>query len=230
MAGVCAERRAALLLVAGGSALVCAGVALAAPGDPKKDFNPADQATAKIVPALKGDLPGKSWVSKATDFSGANPPCFVKNYSLSALTVNGEAGTTFVLGGAIIVESDAHVFETAAQAAQALRDPVEAGARPRASDRRSPRRCSRARRRARPRRSSQISSLPCQGAGDRERVPGHAEPALEGRRPSRSTSSSWISSAAATSDRSTLIGPARLWSTPIVRVLAGKMAARMAKH
>jgi hypothetical protein len=107
-------------VLAGTIALVCAGMALAAAGDPRKNLNPADQATAKSFLLRKADL-GQGWVSKATGLNQPNPPCFVQHYSLSKLTVTGEAGVMNVFqGGVAAIESDGHVFGSSAQARRAF--------------------------------------------------------------------------------------------------------------
>jgi hypothetical protein len=110
-----------VVLVLGASAGLAA-TALAAPGDPKRAFKPADQAYARTVVLRKADLPGKGWSAKVTNFGGANPACQVAHYSLSALTANAEVGTTFTRAvdtGTFLVESDVHVFLTPAQATRA---------------------------------------------------------------------------------------------------------------
>jgi hypothetical protein len=105
--------------------LALAGAALAAPGDPRKDIRSADQAYARSIPLLRSELPAESWTATATDFSQPNPPCLVQHYSLSALTLNAQTGRTYTHGsgvtrGGMLVESDADVFATAAQAKQAF--------------------------------------------------------------------------------------------------------------
>ena len=114
-------RLLAILLALGASAALTAA-ALAAPGDPKRVFKPADQAFARTVLLRSADVPGKGWHAKPTDFGGTNPACLVAHYSLSALTANGQAGTTYTRSantGTFLVESDADVFVTAAQASAA---------------------------------------------------------------------------------------------------------------
>jgi hypothetical protein len=116
------ERKRTLALTAAvGAALVWAGLAATAPGDPKKQLNAADQAYAKTVVLRKAELPAGKWQVKPTDFSQANPACLVKHYSFAALTVSGETGLTFAApAGFPLVESDALVFPTAAQAQRAF--------------------------------------------------------------------------------------------------------------
>ncbi len=109
-------------MLALGASASLAAAALAAPGDPKHAFKPADQAYARTVLLLKADLPGKGWHGKPTDFGQTNPPCLVAHYSLSALTATAEQGTTYTRAvdtGTFLVESDAHVFVTPAQASTA---------------------------------------------------------------------------------------------------------------
>jgi hypothetical protein len=104
-----------------GLAFVCAGAALSAPGDPKKQLTAAGQAYAKSILLHRGEVPGSGWTRKPTDFTGPNPPCFVKRYSLSGLTVSGEAGFEYSRnGGKTELESDAHVFVTRAQGRRAF--------------------------------------------------------------------------------------------------------------
>jgi hypothetical protein len=109
--------------IAAGSLLV-GGIAYSAPGDPKKELKPADQAYARSILLRRADLPKGTWAATPTDFSQANPRCVVAHYSLSALTVNGEAGFTYAgspaTGGVAVIESGAHVFLTAAQAKRAF--------------------------------------------------------------------------------------------------------------
>jgi hypothetical protein len=109
----------ARLAVAAVAFLLTAGAALAAPGDPQHDLKPADQAYARSLVLPSTDLPTGSWASRPSNFSGANPPCQVAHYDLSSLTVNGEAGMQYARSG-LLIESDARVFATAAQAARAF--------------------------------------------------------------------------------------------------------------
>jgi hypothetical protein len=114
------------------AALVLAGAAAAAPGDPKKDFKPPDQRYAASVLLKSRELPAGTWRSERTDFSQPNPDCLVLHYSLSALTVNGEAGLTYtrgagLLAGGLLVESDADVFLTAQQARRAFATVIDKG-------------------------------------------------------------------------------------------------------
>jgi hypothetical protein len=112
----------AILLGLGASAALTAA-ALGAPGDPKRSFKPADQTYARTILLRKADVPGKGWHGKPTDFGQTNPACLVAHYSLSALTANAEVGTTYtraVNTGTFLVESDANVFLTPAQATTAL--------------------------------------------------------------------------------------------------------------
>jgi len=114
-------RRALALAGAVGLALLWAGLAASAPGDPKRKLTAADQAFAKRFVLRESDLPRGTWRAKATDFSQANPACVVKHYSFAAFTISGEAGFTYTAGAGIpIVESDAAVFPHAAQARAAF--------------------------------------------------------------------------------------------------------------
>lgn len=101
------------------AALVAATAANAAAGDPKKRLNAVDQAYAKSILLRKADLPTGRWQVDSTNFDQANPACLVKHYSLSALTATGEAGFIYKHGGRVI-ESDARVFLSSAQAARAF--------------------------------------------------------------------------------------------------------------
>ena len=98
-----------------------AAVALAAPnpGSPKIAIKAADQARAKTILLKQAELPGTGWMRRPTDFTAANPECAVKHYSLSKLTANAQIGAQFARAvdtGTFLVESDVHVFATAAQA------------------------------------------------------------------------------------------------------------------
>ncbi len=111
----------ALIGVAG----ALAAVALAAPGDPKLAVKPADVAYARTIVLQTGDLKKNTgWNAAATDFGRVNPVCIVKHFSLSKLTATAQVGRTFsrnVGTGTFLVESDVHVFKTAAQAATAAK-------------------------------------------------------------------------------------------------------------
>jgi hypothetical protein len=111
-----------LLLIVAAAALVWAAVAAGAAGDPRKAFTAADQAYARSMLLRRADLPGRpaSWHARKTDFGQPNPPCFVQHHSLAALTETGEAGFEYGVAGGAGVESDAHVFSTAPQAARAF--------------------------------------------------------------------------------------------------------------
>ena len=86
-----------------------------------KHFNARDQAIARGVLLTKAELPAGIWHAKPTDFSQPNPACVVNHYSFSALTATGEAGRTFAQSSGVpIVESDAHVLLTPAQASRAF--------------------------------------------------------------------------------------------------------------
>jgi hypothetical protein len=114
-------RLLAIVLALGASAALAAA-AMAAPGDPKRVFKAADQSYARTILLRNADVPGKGWHAKATDFGQTNPACLVAHYSLSALTVNAEVGTTYTRAvdtGTFLVESDANVFLTPAQASTA---------------------------------------------------------------------------------------------------------------
>lgn len=101
--------------------LVWLAVAQAAPGDPKKRIVAADQAYAKSVLLRKVDLPTGRWEAVPTSFTGTNPSCVVKRYSLSALTATGETGFTYTQERSeSVIESNARVFRSGAQAGRAF--------------------------------------------------------------------------------------------------------------
>jgi hypothetical protein len=111
--------------VAAGTAGFLVAAALAAPGDPKFVPRAADQAYARTILLRASELPGKGWTGMARDFSGPNPACVVKHFSMSALTEHGRVGRSYdrtpaPAHGTFQVESDALVFATSAQAASAF--------------------------------------------------------------------------------------------------------------
>jgi hypothetical protein len=102
--------------------------ASAAPGDPARKLTPAGRAAAASIVLRTYELPGTGWLARAADLRQPNPACVVKRYSLSALTVTGDAGRVFTLGAGIpAVESDAHVFVTPTQARRAFTTESRAG-------------------------------------------------------------------------------------------------------
>lgn len=114
-------KRSFAVLSAIAAALFWVVTAGSAPGDPKKNLQPADQARATAGLLHRADLPDGRWQVKPTDFSQSNPACLVQHYSLAALTVTGEAGFTYNLSnGPSLIESDAHVFVSDRQAARAF--------------------------------------------------------------------------------------------------------------
>ena len=73
-------------------------------------------------------MPGSGWRARAADLSQSNPACVVKHYSMSALTVTGQAGRVFTFGAGIpVVESDAHIFVSPGQARRAFATESTAG-------------------------------------------------------------------------------------------------------
>ena len=111
-----------LLVLAGGlcAAVLTAAAALAAPGDPKVDIKPADQKRATTIIAKKAELKGPGWQGAPTDFGRANPKCVIKHYGLGKLTANARVGTEYTRDvdmGTFLVDSDAYVFRTPAEAA-----------------------------------------------------------------------------------------------------------------
>lgn len=107
------RRRLALLAAA---CLTLPAVALAAAGDPKEAFTPADRATAKSMVLVRGDLT-VGWKSVRSPADEADVSCASFNPNLSDLTLTGEAETEFEHGqtGASIF-SYASVYQTSANA------------------------------------------------------------------------------------------------------------------
>lgn len=115
------QRLSTAAAAAAAAALVVAAVATAAAGDPRHAFTSAGRATAKAGVLPRTALPAGKWKAAATDFTQANPACFVQGYSLAALTLTGEAGTTYSLAGGVpSIESDVYVFSSATQAKRAV--------------------------------------------------------------------------------------------------------------
>jgi hypothetical protein len=98
--------------------LAAAGTALAAAGDPTLKATPAGQTAAHRVVLKAPELPGSGWKGSPVDFTQPNPACLIKNYNLSDLTLTGRAGTDFQRGSDLI-ETEAAVFQSRAQAATA---------------------------------------------------------------------------------------------------------------
>jgi hypothetical protein len=98
-------------------ALVLAGAAVAARGDPQERLTPADQARAKAMLVRPADLPGYRALPPAADTGGFYCPAL----DASALTLTGKAnGPRFVLD-LVIAASSAEVWESQADATAAWR-------------------------------------------------------------------------------------------------------------
>jgi hypothetical protein len=101
-----------LLTLAFVLALVLAGAALAARGDPQKRITPADQARAKAMLLRPSDLPGYQVLPPAADTGGFYCPAL----DASSLTLTGEAtGRRFAIDF-VIAASSAEVWESMADA------------------------------------------------------------------------------------------------------------------
>jgi hypothetical protein len=110
-----------VLVVAACAALVWVGLASPSAGDPKRRLTPAGDAYARSYVLRTADLPAGVWRAHRASFTEPNPSCIVRHYNLGALTLDGEAGDVYVRGSGLpLVESDAHVFVSAAQARRAF--------------------------------------------------------------------------------------------------------------
>jgi hypothetical protein len=91
---------------------ICAGVAIAAKGDPQKRPTPADQAKARAVVLRQADLPAAPW--KAEQSSGndsGRPQCRTYHPDFSDLVRTGRfSGLEFTAANTIFVSSDASVY------------------------------------------------------------------------------------------------------------------------
>jgi hypothetical protein len=111
--------RSLTVLVVLAAAAFTAAAAFGAAGDPKIVIKPADQAHAKTILLKASEVDGKGWKGTPADFGRANPICVIKHYSLSKLTANAQTGIEFtrpVDTGTFLVDSDAYVFRTPAEA------------------------------------------------------------------------------------------------------------------
>ncbi len=127
MAGV---TRSLVLVLVAVAAAVTAAAALGAAGDPKVAIKPADQAHAKTIVLKTSEVQGKGWKGTPADFGRANPICVIKHYSLSKLTANAQTGIEFtrpVDTGTFLVDSDAYVFRTPAEAGTAATTVAQLG-------------------------------------------------------------------------------------------------------
>jgi hypothetical protein len=95
-------------------ALVCAGAALAARGDPQKRIIPADQARAKAVLLRTSDF-GLGFTALPPSRKEADVYC--KALDEADLTLTGEAESPTFQGGVEFVSSVAQVYESAADSA-----------------------------------------------------------------------------------------------------------------
>jgi hypothetical protein len=97
-------------------ALVGAGAALAARGDPQKRISPADQARAKAMLVRKSDLPGfrVGPAGTAGDF-------YCKALDMSDLTLTGKAEGRQLALGTVFVGSSSEVYQSVADAGAAWR-------------------------------------------------------------------------------------------------------------
>jgi hypothetical protein len=103
------------LVIAAVAALICAGTALAAAGDPeKRAIRPADQAWAKRVNLTYRDLPG-DFMQQGRPSSRANGGFTCSSFApdLSSFTITGQATSpAFVRGDGTTLFSAAEVFRS----------------------------------------------------------------------------------------------------------------------
>jgi hypothetical protein len=104
-------------VVAAAGALVLAGVALSANGDPKRHLNAADQRFAQSIRIRRADLRGSSWQARRPRAGFGGKGC--RRPSESDLVLTGDAkDREFVRPGALVA-SQASVYASAAQASAA---------------------------------------------------------------------------------------------------------------
>lgn len=105
------------VLVAGVLAMV-GGIALAANGQPRKAFRPADQALARSIVLRRSDLPAGFTASPASPSHGEVPTCKGFKPNVSDLTLRGKATSPDfnMSGNPPLVSSLADVWLSAAQA------------------------------------------------------------------------------------------------------------------
>jgi hypothetical protein len=96
-------------------ALISAGAALAANGDPQKHHNPADTARAKSVVVHAADL-GLGWKGTKSSSGGSNLHCKGFEPDESDLVETGHADSLDYSKGFEFLSSSAGVFQSAAQA------------------------------------------------------------------------------------------------------------------
>jgi hypothetical protein len=95
-------------------ALVGAGTALAARGDPKKELTPADNARARAMLLRKSDLAPTNVKSAPSQESDSNFYC--KALDESDLTITGEARSPDFTVGFVAISSYSDVYESVADA------------------------------------------------------------------------------------------------------------------
>lgn len=100
-------------------ALVVAGTALGARGDPQRQINRADQARAKAMLLKKADLP-PGFKASAPD-PGSDTDAYCKALDESDLTLTGEANSPQFEKPPFLVSSTSQVYETAADASASWR-------------------------------------------------------------------------------------------------------------
>ena len=103
-------------------ALVASGTAVAGRGDPKKNFNPADQARAKAMLVRVSDVPG----STGTKSSQSDDDFYCKALDESALTLTGEAESQNISRGLLFVSGLSQVYESRRDADIAWRQGMSA--------------------------------------------------------------------------------------------------------
>lgn len=122
------RRRQLALFAAACAALLWVGIAASSPGDPRRRLTVAGDAYARSYLLRKADLPAGAWRARPASFDQPNPSCIVQHFNLGALTLDGEAGDIYELDrGFPLVESDAHVFVSPAQARRAFSKESTAG-------------------------------------------------------------------------------------------------------
>ena len=95
--------------------LALPAVALAAAGDPKEAFTPADKAKAKSMVLVRADL-AAGWKRTSTPDSGDDLSCPGFDPDLSDLTLSGESESEFEHPGGAYVAAFASVYRTDANA------------------------------------------------------------------------------------------------------------------
>lgn len=106
------RRRLAFLILA---CLLAPALALAAAGDPKEAFTPADKAKAKVMVLVRADL-AAGWKRTATPDSGEDLTCPGFEPDLSDLTLTGASDSGFDHQSGGYVAAFASVYRTDANA------------------------------------------------------------------------------------------------------------------